>query len=55
MFPLDVAQAFVCVKLDREIYMNLPDGCSDVSGRAVCLNRSLCGLNQSGLQWASYW
>ena len=32
--------------------MKLPDGCGDMSGKIVRLNRSLYGLNQSGRQWA---
>ena len=32
--------------------MKLPDGCGDMSGKIVRLNRSLCGLKQSGRQWA---
>ena len=41
IFRLDVAQAFVRAKLDAEIYMKLPDGCNDMSGKIVRLNRSL--------------
>ena len=40
-FHLDIAQAFVCTKLDAEIYMKQSDGCGDVSGKIVRLNRSL--------------
>ena len=49
---LDVAQAFARAKLDHEIYMKLPDGCGDMSGKTVRLNRSLYCLKQSGRQWA---
>ena len=52
IFNLDVAQAFVRAKLDAEIYMKLPDGCGDMSGKIVRLNRSLYGLKQGGRQWA---
>ena len=52
IFHLDVAQAFVRAKLDAEIYMKLPGGCGDMSGKIVRLNRSLYGLKQSGRQWA---
>ena len=48
IFHLDVAQAFVRAKLDTEIYMKLPGGCGDMSGKIVRLNRSLYGLKQSG-------
>ena len=33
IFHFDVAQGFVRAKLDLEIYMKLPDGCGDMSGR----------------------
>ena len=32
--------------------MKLPDGCGDMSGKIIRLNRSLYGLKQSGRQWA---
>ena len=32
--------------------MKLPDGCVDVSGKIVHLNRSLYGPKKSGRQWA---
>ena len=32
--------------------MKLPDGCGDMSGKIVRLNRSLYGLKQRGRQWA---
>ena len=39
-------------KLDSEVYIQLPDGCGDMSGKIVRLNRSLYRLKQSGRQWA---
>ena len=33
IFHFDVAQGFVRAKLDLEIYMKLPDGCGEMSGR----------------------
>ena len=35
IFHLHDAQAFVLAKLDHEIYIKLPDGCGDMSGRPV--------------------
>ena len=32
--------------------MRLPDGCGDMSGKIVRLNRSPCNLKQCGRQWA---
>ena len=49
---LDVAHAFFRAKLDAEIYMKLPGGCGDLSGKIVRLKRSLYGLKQSRRQWA---
>ena len=33
IFHFDVAQGFVRANVDLEIYMKLPDGCGDMSGR----------------------
>ena len=49
---LDVTQAFDRAKLDAEIYMKLPDGCVDMSGKIVHHNRSQNSLKQSGRQRA---
>ena len=48
----DVAQACVRAKLDAEIYMKLPHGCGDMSGKSFRYTISLYGLKQSGRQWA---
>ena len=50
MFHFDVAQTFVRAKLNAYIEMNLPDGCGDIYGNIVRLNRSLYGLKQSRRQ-----
>ena len=52
IFHLDVAQVFARAKFDAEIYMKLPDGCGDMSGKIVRLNRPLYGLKKSGRQRA---
>ena len=39
IFYFGVAQAFVRAKLNAEIYVKLPDGCGDISGKTVRLNR----------------
>ena len=46
-----VAHAFVCAKLDADIYMKLPSGCGDMSGTLVRPKISLCSLQQSGRRW----
>ena len=38
--------------LTHEIHMKLADGCGDMSGKTVRLNRSLYGRKKSGRQWA---
>ena len=49
IFRFDVAQGFVRVKLDLEIYMKLPDGCGDMSGRTFA-SADRCMIY--GRQWA---
>ena len=43
----DIEQAFVQSKIDRDIFLKLPEGCDELSGKIVKLNRSLYGLRQS--------
>jgi len=43
----DVEQAFIQSEIDREIYVQLPQGCMNRSGRVVRLNKALYGLRQS--------
>ena len=43
----DIEQAFIQSEIDREIFLTLPDGCGEFSGRVVKLNKSLYGLRQS--------
>ena len=45
---LDVKQAFIQAELDFNVFMKLPDGCGDKSGKAVKLNKSVYGLKQAG-------
>ena len=42
----DAEQAFVQSNLDEDVFMRLPRGCGEVSGKVVRLNRSLYGLKQ---------
>ena len=49
---LDVKQAFIQADFDFNVFMKLPDGCGDKSGRVVKLNKSIYGLKQAGHRWA---
>ena len=48
---LDVDQAFIQAELDTEIFLRLPRGCGEMSGKVVLLNKALYGLKQSGRSW----
>ena len=41
--PLDVKQAFILADLDFNVFMKLPGGCGDKSGKVVKLNTSVYG------------
>ena len=43
----DAEQAFVQSSLDEDVFMRLPPGCGEISGKIVRLNRSLYGLKQA--------
>ena len=40
--------------LDFNVFMKLPDGCGDRSGKVVKLNKSVYGLKQAGRRWAMH-
>ena len=44
----DVKQAFIQADLDFNVFMKLPDGCGDKSGKVVKFNKSVYGLKQAG-------
>lgn len=48
---LDVTTAFLNETLEEEIYMRLPEGSGQDTGRVVKLNRSLYGLKQASCAW----
>ena len=48
---LDIAQAFIQANLSEEIYMKLPPGCGELSGKIMRLNKTLYGLKQSALEF----
>ena len=48
---LDVSQAFVQAPLKEEIFIRLPPGCGELSGKIVRLQKCQCGLKQPGREW----
>ena len=53
VFHLDVSQAFVQAPLEEEIFMRLPPGCGELSGKVVKLLKCQYGLKQAGREWHS--
>ena len=51
VYHLDVSQAFVQVPLKEEIFMRLPAGCGELSGKIVRLLKCQYGLKQVGREW----
>ena len=49
----DVKQAFVQAKLDPDVYMQLPYGCGERTGKVVKLDRALYGIKEAGRQWSA--
>ena len=50
----DAEQAFVQSKLDELVFIRLPPGCGEISGKVVKLERSLYGLRQSSRTWHNH-
>ena len=50
----DVDQAFVQSDLEEDVFLRLPKGCGDLSGKVVWLNKSLYGLKQVSRTWHAY-
>ena len=46
----DVDQALVRADLKEDVFMRLPEGCGELSGNIVKLNKSLYGLRQASRQ-----
>ena len=51
LLQFDVSAAFLYGDLEEDIYMILPEGCDDGSGRVCHLKRSLYGLKQAPRCW----
>ena len=50
----DVDQAFVQSDLEEDVFLRLPKGCGDLSGKVVWLNKSLYGLKQTSRTWHAH-
>ena len=50
----DAEQAFVQSSLEEDVFMRLPPGCGEMSGKIVRLNRSLYGLKQASKSWHNH-
>ena len=50
----DVDQAFVQSDLEEDIFLRLPKGCGDLSGKVVRLNKILYGLKQAPHTWYTH-
>ena len=47
----DIDQAFVQSDLEEDVFLRLPKGCGDLSGKIVRLNKRLYGLKQTSRTW----
>ena len=50
----DVDQAFVQSDLEEDVFLRLPKGGGDLSGKVVRLNKSLYGLKQASRTWHAH-
>ena len=53
LYHFDVDQAFVQSDLE-DVFLRLPKGCGDLSGKVVRLNKSLYGLEQASRTWQAH-
>ena len=51
---LDVKQAFIQADLDFNVFMKLPGGCRDKSGKVMKLKKSVYGMKQAGRRWTMH-
>ena len=50
----DVDQAFVQSDVEEDVFLRLPKGCGDISGKFVRLIKSLYGLKQASRTWHAH-
>ena len=53
LYPFDVKQAFVQEKLDIDVYIKLPYGGGERTGKVVKLDRALYGIKPAERQWSA--
>ena len=53
LYHFDAKQAFVQTKLDTDVYMKLPYGCGERTGKVVKLDHALYGIKQAERQWSA--
>ena len=51
---LDADQACVQPDLEEDVFLRLPKGCGDLSGKIVRLNKRLYGLNHASRTWHAH-
>ncbi|CAN0486462.1 unnamed protein product, partial [Discosporangium mesarthrocarpum] len=51
LIHFDVEQAFLHANIDEEVFVRLPPGCGDLSGKTVRLHRALYGCKKSSRAW----
>ena len=50
----DVEQSFIQLNLVADVFIRLPRGCDEMSGKVVRLNRSIYGLKQASRSWHNH-
>ena len=50
----DVDQAFIQSDLEEDVFLRLPKGCGDLSGKVVRLNKGLYGLKPASCTWHAH-
>ena len=51
---LDVRQAYIGADIDFQMFIKLPEGCGDKSGKVVRLNKGVYGLRQGAFLWSKH-
>ena len=54
IYQLDVRQAYIRADIDFQVFMKLPEGCGDKSGKVVRLNKGVYGFRQGACLWSKH-